>query len=591
MIYLPPRETKQLKQTNRSKIFGDMWASYNLDLQSEQGVIRVSPRMKIAENSTSEANMGLPVAFRHFEGRIFTIAGTRVFKGSTTEIPNTAYTEDTDTGAKTNYNSLYSDMEVFNGRLYTTTEDELMRKATAGGAGTGAWTEIDNAFTSETTPHPLCYFKKYNRLYYVDQPGGNDNFIASIDTAEAISSGSYEVNLGVTGEVVKCMRATSNAIFIATVVSSGGNVNGNLKGSVYEWDGISSTVTNRYELDSAGAMAMCISNDIPYIMDTRGILLEYRGYGFEEIGRLPMDERLRLDTPITGNNGYIHPNGLIPTENGTFLALVNNSLVTGNPLENMNAGVWEWSKENGFVHKMSMSYTESSTITDYGQGNLSAVGALIDMNRYSTSASRNGRYLAGATYYTNATSTAHAVFYDDSNNTLQKAGYLVSSWKLSSVIKEKWEQIGMIFRELLGATDKIILKYRTREDDPIYDTITWNDTSSFHISTDVDGCEGYEVEIVQGVGAGRTFHISSISSSSPWRVNLDETFTGATGTAKARIQNWKKIVDVDQQSIESVLKSIGSAAERIQIKCWMLFTGNGEVYEISVGTDEHTKIK
>lgn len=586
MIYLPPRETKQLKQTNRSKIFGDMWASYNLDLQSELGVIRVSPRMKIAENSVSEANMGLPIAFRHFENRIFMIAGTRVFKGATADILNTAYTEDTDSGAKTNYDALYSDMEVFNGKLYTTTVDELMVKATAGGAGTGSWTEIDSAFSSEISPHPLCYFKKTDRLYYVD-----DEFVASIDTAEAISSGSYEIDLALPGETVKCMKATSNAIFIGTVRSSTGGNNGDLRGSVYEWDGVGSTITKRYELDSAGAMAMCISNDIPYIMDTRGILLEYRGYGFEEIGRLPMDERLRLNTPITGNNGYIHPNGLIPTENGTFLALVNNSLVTGNPLENMNAGVWEWSKENGFVHKMSMSYTESSTITDYGQGNLSAVGALIDMNRYSTSASRNGRYLAGATYYTDATTTASAVFYDDSNNTLQKAGYLVSSWKLSNVIKEKWEQIGMIFRELLGATDKIILKYRTREDDPIYNTITWNDTSSFHINTDVDGCEGYEVEILQGVGAGRTFHITSISSSSPWRVNLDETFTGATGTAKARIQNWKKIVDVNQQSIESILKSIGSAAERIQIKCWMLFTGNGEVYEISMGTDEHTKIK
>jgi hypothetical protein len=560
---------------------GDLQASYNLDLQSELGIFRASPRMKIAENSV--ANLGLPVAFRHFEQRIFTIAGGRVFKGTTTGILNTAYVEDTDTGAKTNYDALYSDMEVFNGKLYTTTVDELMVKATAGGAGTGAWTEIDAAFSSEISPHPLCYFKKHDRLYYVD-----DEFIASIDTAEAISSGSYEIDLQLPGEVIKCMKATSNSIFIGTVRSSSNSNNSDLKGSVYEWDGVSSTIVRKYDLDSAGAMAMIVTNDIPYIMDTRGALLEYRGYGFEEVGRLPRDNRLMLNTPATGNNGYIHPNGLIATENETILAFVNNAMVTGDPLENFSAGVWEWSKENGFVHKMSVG---DSSIADYGQQNLSAVGALIDMNRYSTSASRNGRYLLGATYYTNATSTANAVFYDDSNGTLQKAASFTTSWFLSLNLKDKWENIGLQFRKLLNSTDRIVLKYRTEEETSVYGTVTWIDTTSFHIASDVDGCEGWEVEIVQGIGAGLTFHISSISGFSPWKVNLDGAVTGATGTSKVRIQNWTKVATVDKQNIGSILKTIGATSERIQTKCWMLFTGDNEVYEQSIGNDEHTRKK
>lgn len=588
MIIIPNRDTKTLVQVPDSKILGDFWSTFNIDIQSDPGIIKVSPRMKLAESSATETNMGLACAFRHFDERLFTIAGSRVFYTTDEQMPNSVYTEDSSSGAQTNYDSRWSDMEVFNDALYTTTVDELLKK-TYNGNGTGAWSIIDSAFASETTPHPLCYFNKHNRLYYADS-----DFVASINDTDTISSGSYEVDLQINWrEVITCMKATSSSIFIGTSISDTGSNSSNMKGAVYEWDGISAQVTKKYEINANGVVSMIIDNDKPYIMDSNGILREFTGYSFKEIGKLPYKRTYPINSSSITGQKFIHQNGLIVSSRGTFLVLVNNKLgdSSSSILENFPSGIWEWSPKNGFVHKHSITYTSSSTITDYGQNTVLAVGALFEYNRYNTSSSRNGEYIAGVNYYSNASSSLFGIFYDDSNNTLQKYGYFVTSWLITTAIKDNWKKLAVRFRQLLDSSDKIILKYRRTEEAPIYIDITWNDTTSFHTTTDVDDYVGYEVEILQGVGSGKTFHVTSISGSSPWKMNLDETLTGATGTAKARLQNWKKAVSISNQNIESHVITIGEALERIQIKCCMQFTGDDELHELIVMNSQHTKLE
>ncbi len=584
MIIIPNRENRRVVQTSRSNILGDLWTSFNLDLQSNLGTIRISPRMKVADNSASESNMGLPIVFRHFNERIFTIAGTRVFYGDTAQLPNVTFTEDTETGAKTSYDSGLSDMEVFNGHLYTTTSDELMKKT----GGTNAWSEIDSDFSFETIPHPLCAFKRHNRLYYAD-----GDFIASINTGDSISSGSYEIDMDISWrEVITCMKASASSIFIGTILTQTASNSGDMKGAVYEWDGRSSAITRKYALETEGVVAMCVKNDIPYIMDARGKLLEYRGNSFEEIGRLPYKNILPYNNTSATNNRFIHPNGLIPTENG-FAVFINNLLGDngGSIQENLPSGLWEWTPENGFVHKSSLTYTSSSTISDYGQNRISAAGAMFEFYRHNTSSSRNGRFLVGATYYTNASDTVSGIFYDDTNNTLKKSGYFVTNWTSSNYLEDCWQKIALKYRQLLTSTDKISIKYRKREADPIYISITWTLTNQFTTTTDVSSYVGYEVEVIQGTGSGKTAHISSVSGSGTYTVTLDDDFDGVSGTAKARLQNWTKVFVVNDQDTESVIKNLGDIkSPRIQVKCCMEFTGDDELHELAIINKQHTKL-
>lgn len=589
MIIIPKRETKNIVQLNQSKVLGDFWASFNMDLQSDLGVIKVSPRMKLAENS-SLANFGLPVAFRHFDNRIYTIAGTRVFKSGTNAYPGvTNYGEDTSTGYKDTYDPRWSDMEIFNGQLFTTTNDELMSKAPAPTNADGAWTERDGAFSDETTPHFLCYFKKFDRLYYND-----GDVVQSIDTTYTLAqTGDYSIDLNFEeGETISCVKATSTSIFIGTMRQS--NIQGDIRGNVYEWDGISDQVTAKYRLNNQGAMAMLIKDDIPWIMDARGALGRFTGYSFQEVGRLPRSSILPYNLSSNDNDRWIHPNGFIVTEDDTFLVLVNNKLGdnSASVLENMPSGIWEFSEKNGFVHKYSIGYTSDTTITDYGQQKVSVVGALANMNLFTTNASRNGQYVCGVTYFTDGSSTSDGLFYDDSNDTLQKIGYFITPWLLASEVNDYWTKLCLKYRQLLNSADRIIVKKRTVELAPVYIDITWNDTSSFHTSTDMTAYDDtdYEVEIIQGVGSGRSFNIKNISSNNPWKVNIDGVMTGATGTAKARLQKWQKVVVIDNQDTESDVTELDDISMRVQLKVILQFTGEGEFYELVLINQAHENL-
>ncbi|MFK5284045.1 hypothetical protein ACI3PL_31150, partial [Lacticaseibacillus paracasei] len=53
---------------------------------------------------------------------------------------------------------------------------------------------------------------------------------------------------------------------------------------------------------------------------------------------------------------------------------------------------------------------------------------------------------------------------------------------------------------------------------------------------------GAEVEITQGLGSVKCAHIINTSlAGGTWTVTVDETFTSATGTSKARFAFWNKM--------------------------------------------------
>lgn len=594
MITIPNRQTKIVKQINRSKILGDLWASFNIDLQSSLGLIKVSPRLQI--NTQGVANQGLSVVFKTFEGLVFTIAGTRVFRSASANLIS-AFTEDASSGAITTYDPTLSDMEIFGsttGILMTTGATKLMSKALSG--GTGAWTQRGTALTTGLV-HKLCYFVKFNRMYYID----NNTQIKSIDTAwaEAVS-GNYFIDLATFRlGVPYTMASDSTDIWIGTVkISDLNNTDFSEGASILRWDGISSQITSEYKIRARGVLTLCKDDKgTMHAIDSNGALLAFNGSGFNEIDRLPLD-RVLLTNALTGvYNSFIHPNGFTLSRNGTFLVNINNVIGdSGSTVkENLGSGIWEWSKDTGFVHKHSYSYNTvgSTTVTDHGQNRVSAVGALSEMNLYSTSATGKPTLIAGATYYTDASSTSSGIFVDDPLNTVQKYGYIVSAWIQSQNLKDNWQKIAAKYRKFLDATDKIIFKYRTIETTATEISITWASTTTFSTATNVSAMIGNEVEVIQGTGSGKCSHIVSVSGAGPYTVTVDEVYTGVTtGTAKARVQTWIKTAVVNDQMTESFIKAIVNmpSSERIQLKVCMQFTGDNELHEVVLINAPHTQL-
>lgn len=609
MIHRFPTEQKQFQQNNRSDVLGNIWSSYHLNFQENLGTLRISPRLLLNTSTADDADLGLPVAFKTYDSRYWSICGTRVFKSSSLE-PQATFTEDTSTNYATDFLAGTSDMEVYAGLLFAATDDDLMSKV-ANGSGTGSWTTgrmtLGNYATYQGI-HKLCYFKKFDRLYISDET----NVIKSLKVTGGVfttvtSPGDYYIDLGESSAetVITSVVATSDWMWIGTL----NNSDRSARGSVLQWDGISAQATNEYKIDAQGVMAMCVDNNQPYAIDSNGTFLEFNGSSFKEPNnnaRLPTLNTLLVNIDTFNNTRFIHPNGFIPTKNGTFLALINgtNGDNTGTQNENLPSGVWEFDYNIGWTHKSSPSYTPvtTSTITDFGQQKLSAVGALVSANTYSTGASRNGTIMAGVTYFTNASSTANGIFIDDSNDTVQKKGYFATGIIEADEIEEKFNRIWAKYKRFLNANDKIVFKYRNFEEEPVTATITWTSTTSFTTSTDItaygvigDTGVGYEVEILQGTGSGSTAHITNITGSGPYTVTIDETITGVTsGTAIARFQKWIKIGEIPY-SVGSVkqweqLAINNSNDTQIQVKGCFTFTGKGQLDELITKSEPNQKI-
>lgn len=610
--YFPPINQKYTYlQTNRSNVLGSLWSSLCLDFQSNLGVMRIGNRFEINTKTgdSGATNLGIPAAFKFFDQRMFTIAGTRIFKNSGINITS-AFVEDASSGVVTTFDSANSDMEIFNDSLCVNngfgTNNKLYSKA-RDGAGTGTWT--DRGSLGSGSAFVLKYFPLKDRLY-----AAQGALISSVSSSWAVStSGDYTLNLDQGSSAlfgnISCLAVDNYSMWIG-VNKNTSSAEINEQCVVLQWDGLSPQPDNQYLVPAGGIMAIVMRNNIPVIMDSNGILREFQGTYFKEIGRLPLkpNQTLGFTTNSSNVDRFIAPNGMIVTENNTILVLIRNTNVykistVPNVNENLSSGVWEWSEENGFTHKQPLTYTQSgtSTITDFGQNIVSAVGALVSAKIETQNSMPT--IIGGAEYFTDATATKDAIFInqpkpsDVSFPDVQKKGYFVTSWFTSNEIEDKWERLWSVYKRFLTATDSIVFKYRLYEEDPVVVTITWVNVNSFTTTTDVTSywtsAVGGEVEVLQGTGGGACAHILSIvNNAGTYTVTLDDTITGVTtGTAKARFQKWVRL----NPTINGIVKSwqqmaIGANNTRIQIKGCITWTGDGEFYKFAVFSNEDIKI-
>lgn len=603
--YFPPQgKSYGYLQTNRSNFLGSMWASEALDFQSDLGVMRIGSRFQIntLKGDSGAADLGVAVTFDIFDGRVFSIAGTKVYKTtplSTIDLDD-PFTEDTSTGFITNYSSDVSDAVVFNNNLATTDVNSNLYTKASNGTGTGAWTNR-GSFTS--VAHSLAYFKNFNRLY-----GGGTSSVNSVDNAWNITTTGedYNIDLNLVGESVSCIIADDQNVWIGTNINGGSGQNIVQQCTIFQWDGISQQPTATFAIPAAGIMAMTLRNNIVTAMDSNGILRQYAGSYFQEIGRLPLKagQALGFSTNFGNSSRFMHPRGLQVTENNTILALIvnqNSTIVNGLLTnENLPSGVWEWSDTNGFTHKSALSYTRvgTTTITDFGQNIIDKAGALnlIKIPNFIPFST----LIAGAQYFTNATDTTTAIFVDspkppnDTFPDIQKKGYFVTTWFMSNQMEDKWERLWQMHRLFENSTDSIIFKYRLSDIRPVVATITWTSTTTFTTTTDVSGYIGNEVEVLQGTGSSGCSHITSVvNNAGTYTVTVDTAYTGVTtGTAKARFQKWIKLNAVGSPGTikQWAQMAIGANASLIQIKGCLTWTGDGEFLKMALFSNEDIKI-
>jgi len=563
-----------ITQLNTGSLEGKLFNTFNCDLTFNKGKMSIAQRTIL--NTDSITNMGMPIGFKFFDNKWFTVAGTRVFSNGGN--PQANFVEDTSSIAPTNCSEDYSDIENFNDVLLVSSVDALYTKA-SNGSGTGAYT-ARRSFTGITDYHALCTYN--NRAYWLD--ANEPPRIYSMDTSYAVStSGAYTMRLPAEYEVT-WMRSYSNGILIGTIHRFGGEA------LVFDWDGVTTNKWNRaYKVNAQGALAGYVINDVAIIMNSNAELMQFTGAGFREVGRLPIKRNLLFQaTNVQTSNRFIHPNGLAPI-NGYPCALINNrenNTTTVEYMENIHSGIWEFDGTS-FYHKFSLSYRTrvdaGGFISDYGQLNLHRVGGLVETpDIFGTVEYLKGNFLAGAVAYSTSsisTGLKYGIWTDNYYDDVEKSGFFSTQQMRASHIQDMWNQVTALY-DFTGNV-KAVVKYRTEK--PIYSDfdITWTSQKSF-TTTESTIKNGDEITIIQGKGSGRVAHVlgTPTESGGTYTINLDETIEIVDGTARARKENWIKIESIDDANSKFQTMTINDPDTLIELKVAMLCTGENTVDEL-----------
>lgn len=599
-LNLPPN--RQWLQNNQSDVLGSLWSSFNIDLVTNKGKTRVSPRLLLTTDNLS--GMGTPVAFQqYFNNSVslrWAIAGKYMWNFNVSSNNNyaTAFTRDLTTNTNDgstdalSCDDTQSDMLLYDGTyLVVSTKTDIRYLATA----SGSWSQIGgNPLGSgvNSNPHMMCRYG--SRMYVTDSRTKVRSFTTSFSAPT--SSGSNFLDVGNGGHLITdltCLRAVTDGMWVFGVNQLANGC------EAFKWDGTTASDPNfAYTIpDANGVLAAIIKDDKPWIIDNNARLLYFNGGTFVPApnGRLPVKITKFLKNSLSGvNNRWIHPNGMAIV-NGRINILVNNQNDDNSTTieENFPSGIWEYVEDgaNSFwYHKYSFSMYNSSggTVSDYGQNRIATAGALYAAKVNDTGSSANGTLLAGAQYYSDSSTTKYGIFTDDSNDTAQKYGYLVTTKIYSPNILDVWQEVVPRFKKFLSASDSIAVKVRFDDPAPVEATITWTSTTTFTTTTNVSAYDpntvGYnpEVEVIQGTGGGKCAHITSIvNNSGTYTVTLDDTFAGASGTAKARFQFWKKIGSYAAQTAKfKRFSALMTSDTWIQLKVCMQFTGKDELDDI-----------
>lgn len=601
-----PGKNKIWSQLNLGDIFGILLRSVALDLRTNPGKLRLAPRTTLItkDDDATIASMGLPIAFASVNALTFAVTGigAQGAVGSGKVLVNTgldfsaflnqggSYTAD----EPTKVSAAKSDALIWRGDLYVSTvggpgpTNDIAKLTALSPAWNSDWytTTAAGSYQTNDVATGNMFEGVTGNLMILD-----NDWISYVDaaagTAVRPNSGTANTTNGTISfnkrfyPIWGMKNSRSNWIALMTweaaITTSG-------KGYMAQWDGSGTgTTLQRYDIDAPCALAGCIHEDTPYLLDAYGILKKFNGTGFKEVARLPvanMNVVMPGVTNVLTNQRWVHPRGM-EVVNGKINIVVNNFVSAGVYVTDMPSGVWEFDPnrpEQGLYHKGAPCVAS----TDWGQQLLEGVGAIYPRK------TSLGNMLLGFSYYTDSGATNHkGIFYDNVAATTNRRGSFVTTWLDSAKITDTFGKVWYRFREFVSGT-KVIGKFRMSKNVhmPFVASVSWLNTTAF-TSTDSNfqyASRGDEVEVAQGVSASTTAHILTITpTETGYMVELADTIGGASGTSsKVIVDNFKWFGQIDRLNASSGEIGINQADTNVQIKTEIRDAGFFELDDMSI---------
>ena len=585
-IEIPQSNIRRWTGPYLGNYYGSLWRTFNIDLENSPGHTTLSRSLvNIADTTDANlANLSVIDAFQRTNAdgtdrywalnRGGRLAKTDSTGGNALVLNNTTWDEDTMTGTPIDAKDMSihendSDSGVGNNQLFVTRDTDIaVLNDTGGDTWNPNWWVTTKSQTGLKTgvPHPIEYFP-LRRISIV----GDGNLIHTIDKSETISYSRLilPLNLQVEGIFTTAYRA-----WILCSGKQGHN------GAIIEWDGFSQTYNAIHDAQSSHPLSGVNYNEVPIVVNNRGLILEYNGNGFSAMIRdgqkicFPFYEEIGNAFSIPTSQLPIPPRGMTVTDDGLiYLNVKEPSLASQRQL----GGIWCLNPISGrFYSKYSLPYSGGDS--DYGQQIIDAPGAIKAMN-VSDIVSSSSQLLAGGRVYSSYTATQVKAIWalHRAYSSTVRRGHFITQYVPVDDIQEFWDTLWIKISAFKSTDDRVIVK--ARGTNPLMDasrrhlqkTITWTAATTFTVTLaagDDALVVGDEIEVIAGKNGGVLAHITIISGAHEalQTMTIDETVTGVSGGSLCRFDRWKKLGVINDTSKYTVPLNIGISSSFIQFK-------------------------
>lgn len=577
---------------------GDLWKTYNVDLDRNEGFISLSQRMERIEDSSEFTGNGLDI-YRFLRcdadctDRYWALGQGTLFKTDSASTPRPTDDWDTETldSAPTtlflrDFSVHSRDSRADSGRhklIVTLDTDISVLNDTGNNTWTGGWWTSKHSqppLDSSVGYHPIEYFpfRKIsiigdgNKIHTISRPSDTQN--DTVTNSRLILPPQYTAT--------KIFTTTSRAWICCL------NKEQNGQGVVVEWDGFSQTYNGIHNIYAQSALSGVNHNETPIIVNSNGSILEFNGSGFQKMIRNGMVVEFPVvkepgsilrDASDTNEPYSIVPHGMVVGEDGFIymnVARASNANASKNVSVRQVSGIWSLNPNTGRLYsKYTLGLYANSSSSDYGSQDINATGALFWVS--SDILARN--LLASSQYNTGSVTYDLCGIYLNEviRNTAPQRGYFITQYLHANNVSEFWDSIWIRCSKFFSSGDKIIIKARgtrslTESDgEPLQPVITWTSTTTFTLtlsSLDDALVVGDEVEVIGGINSGYLAHITTISGShgALQTITIDETTAVSSGTANARFERWKKLGEITSLDKDYKKINIGIDSSFIQFK-------------------------
>jgi len=624
-----PGKDKHWSGVHKGNYAGNLWASYNIDLEQNPGRMALADKFIKLSSSTG---LGLISKFIRTNASGTDewwgmVSGSKLLNnGNVTITSNTWAADDTTgfAGVNTPLDMVVHESANGEERLFVAMDDDIAVLNTT--ATVNTW-DVNWGSTIPSVPIPVVSpvlthrpMAKLQRLLAVANKVSNVPKIDTIDKDDVVTLGALTFDADYTMRVA---MSNSNRFWFGLQH----DFDGHLK--IIEWDGFSQAYNKEYELEGSFPLTGFIVNDVPYYITERGIIYRYTGGGFLPVQDFNFQDQREQLSPNLTNENTIRPHGVavrghlvyinigVPVVESTVGA---DTMVRG--VRRTRSGVWIYNTVNNNLYHY-MAYGEhatSGTDVNYGCGYVDNPGTvIITQSGDSRAVVATGSVFTGGAAW--LTTTEHSIYRnvradDFRSDAGRNRGYFITPYMPMEDAEAMWEALWVKFRKFritegdTTSDDRIVVKWRVEDplfeadaqdpnggENPLFNANgTWVNTTSFTCKVPIGVSAGDEVEILTGDNAGCSFNISTLSgtpdNTSSLTVTIDEAApTSSTDKFLCRFDNWNTETPISETSIDNKRVPFTSIGHGQFIQLKIELRGHGtELDEIIPVLKSKTKI-